>query len=150
MQPASSLLLQPLGATWSGGTACIPFALVLGAGGHGGIGAGSHTGGLGTPSRCIRDPDPVEGVPAAGLVNCHTAVVEGWQHGQDRRPQAWVITERRDVLGEYQGFRDKSLPSNPSQQEFQLVLGQIGTRPALDPTDVVRAGEPAGQAWPPL
>jgi hypothetical protein len=51
--------------------------------------------------------------------------------------------------GEYQGFRDKSLPSNP-HQEFQLVPGQIGTRPALDPTDVVRAGEPARQARPPL
>jgi hypothetical protein len=46
--------------------------------------------------------------------------------------------------GEYQGFRDKSLPNNPPHQEFQLVPGQIGTRPALDPTDVVRVGEPAG------
>jgi hypothetical protein len=35
-------------------------------------------------------------------------------------------------------------------QEFQLVPGQIGTRPALDPTDVVWAGEPAAQVWPPL
>jgi hypothetical protein len=90
------------------------------------------------------------GVPAAGLANRHAAVIEGRQCGQDRRPQAWVVTERRDILGEYQGFRDKSLPSNPSHQEFQLIPGQIGTPPTLDPTDVVRAGEPTGQARPPL
>jgi hypothetical protein len=96
-----------------GGTAWSPFVLVQGAGGHGGIRAGSHTGELGTPSRCIRDPDPMEGVSASGLTNRHAAVVEGRQHGQDRRPQAWVITKRWDVLGEYQGFRDKSLPGNP-------------------------------------
>jgi hypothetical protein len=68
---------------------------------------------LGTPSRCTRNLDPVEGVTTAGLANRHAAVIEGRQCGQDRRPQAWVITERQDVLGEYQGFRDKSLPSNP-------------------------------------
>jgi hypothetical protein len=55
----------------------------------------------------------VEGVSAAGLVNRHATVIGGRQRGQDRRPQAQVITERRDGLGEYQGFRDKSLPSNP-------------------------------------
>jgi hypothetical protein len=55
----------------------------------------------------------VEGVPAAGLANRHASVVEGRQRGQDRRPQASVIAERRDVMGEYQGFMDKSLPSNP-------------------------------------
>jgi hypothetical protein len=76
-QPSSPLLLRPPGATWGGGTACSPFALVQGAGGHGGIGAGSHTGGLQTSSPCIGDPDPAEGVPAAGLVNRHAAVVEG-------------------------------------------------------------------------
>jgi hypothetical protein len=114
---------DPPGATWGRGTARSPFALVQGAGGHDGIGAGSHTGGLGTSSRCIGDPDPAEGVPAAGLANRHAAVVEGRQCGQDRRPQPWVIAERRDVLGEYQGFRDKSLPSNPSHQDYQLVLG---------------------------
>jgi hypothetical protein len=70
----------------------------------------------------------VEGVPAAGLANRHAAVVEGRQRGQDRRPQAWVITECRDVLGEYQGFRDKSLPSNPptrssSSSQDRLVPG---------------------------
>jgi hypothetical protein len=86
--PVSPLLLQPLGATLGGGTACSPFALVQGVGGHDGIGAVSHTGGLGTSSRCIGDPDPVEGVPATGLANRHAAVVEGRQHGQDRRPQA--------------------------------------------------------------
>ena len=41
---------NPPGATWGGGTACSPFALVQGAGGHGGIGVASHTGGLGTSS----------------------------------------------------------------------------------------------------
>jgi hypothetical protein len=100
----------PPRATWGGGTACSPFALVQGARSHSGIGAGSHTGGLGTSNRCTGDPDPVEGVPAAGLANRHAAVVEGRQRGQDRRPQAWVIAKRRDVLGEFQGFKDKSLP----------------------------------------
>lgn len=52
--------------------------------------------------------------------------------------------------GEYQGLRDKSFPSNPSHQDCQLVPRQIGARPALDPADVVRAGEPTAQAWPPL
>jgi hypothetical protein len=79
-QPASPLLLRPPGAT-CGGTACSPFALVQGAGGHGGISTGSHTDGLGTPSRCTRDPDPAEGVPAAGLANRHTIVIEGRQRG---------------------------------------------------------------------
>jgi hypothetical protein len=87
-QPASPLLLRPPEATWGGGIACSPFALVQEAGGHGGIGTGSHTDRLGTPSRCTRDPDPTEVVPAAGLANCHADVIEGWQRGQDRRPQA--------------------------------------------------------------
>jgi hypothetical protein len=90
-----------LRATWGEGTARSPFALVLGAGGRGGIGDGSHTGGLGTSSRCIGDPNPAEGVPAAGLANRHAAIVEGRQRGQDRCPQLWVIAEHRDVLGEY-------------------------------------------------
>jgi hypothetical protein len=45
----------PPGATWGGGNACSPFTLVQGAGGR--------TGGLGTSSRCIEDPDPAVGVP---------------------------------------------------------------------------------------
>jgi hypothetical protein len=53
-----------------------------------------------------RGPDRWSGEPPR---HCH----RGSTIGQDRRPQPWVITERRDVLGEYQGFRDKSLPSNP-------------------------------------
>jgi hypothetical protein len=48
--------------------------------------------------------------------------------------------------GEYQGFRDKRLTSNPLHQEFQFLSGQISTRPALDPTDIIRACEPAAQA----
>jgi hypothetical protein len=133
-----------------GGTACSPFALVQGAGGHGGVGAGGHTGRLGTSSRCIGDPNPTKGVPAVGLANCHADVVEGRQQGQSRRPQAWVVAERWGALGEDQGLRDKSLPSNPSHQDSQLVPGQIGPRRALDSADVVRAGEPAAQARPPL
>jgi hypothetical protein len=62
----------------------------------------------------------MEGVPAAGLANRHAAVIEGQQRGQDRRPQAWVITERCDVMGEYQEFRDKSLPSNPPTRSSSL------------------------------
>jgi hypothetical protein len=117
-----------------------PFALVQGAGGHDGIDAASHTDGLGTSNWCIRDPDPAVGVPASGLANRHAAVVKGRQRGQDRRPQAWVVAD--PSLGEYQGLRDKSFPSNPSHQDCQLVLGQIGARPTLVPADVVRAGEP--------
>jgi hypothetical protein len=49
-QPVSPLLLRTPGATWDGGTACSPFALVQGARGHGGIGAGCRTGGLGPPT----------------------------------------------------------------------------------------------------
>jgi hypothetical protein len=90
------------------------------------------------------------GVPAAGLANRHAALIEGRQRGQDRHPQPWVVTERRDVLGEDQGLRDKSFPSNPSHQDCQLVPGQIGARPTLDPADVVRAGELAAQARSPL
>jgi hypothetical protein len=82
-----------------GGTACSPFALIQGARGHGGIGAASHTGGLGTSNWCIGDLDPVVGVPASSLANRHAAVVKGRQRGQDRRPQARVIAEHRDVLG---------------------------------------------------
>jgi hypothetical protein len=107
-QPASSLLLRPPGATWGGGTgggaACSPFTLVQGVGGHGG-GARSHTGRLGASSWRIGDPDPVVGVPATGLTNRHAALVEGQQCGQDRRPQPWVVAERRDALGEDQGRR---------------------------------------------
>jgi hypothetical protein len=73
------------------------------------------------------------GVPAAGLVNRYAALVEGRQRGQDRRPQPWVIAERRDALGEDQGLRDEGLTSNPLHQEFQLLPGQVGTRPTLDP-----------------
>jgi hypothetical protein len=83
-------------------------------------------------------------------MNHHAALVEGRQRGQYRRSQPWIITEHRDVLGKYQGFRDEGLTSNLLHQEFQLLPGQVGTRPALDPTDVVRAGEPATQAHPPL
>jgi hypothetical protein len=90
------------------------------------------------------------GVPASGLANRHAAVVKGRHRGQDHRPQAWVIVERRDVLGEDQGLRDKSFPSNPSHQDCQLVPGQIGAQPALDHADVVRAGEPAAQVQSPL
>jgi hypothetical protein len=75
---------------------------------------------MGTPSWCTKDPDPAEGVPAAGLANRHATVIEGRQRRQDHRPQVWVITERRDVLGEYQGFRDKSLPSNPPTMSSSL------------------------------
>jgi hypothetical protein len=96
-----------------GGTACSPFAFVQGVGGHGGSGAGSRTDGLGTSNWCIGDLDPAVGVPASGLANRHAAFVKGRQRGQDRRPQAWVVAEHRDVLGEYQRLRDKSFPVFP-------------------------------------
>jgi hypothetical protein len=92
------------------------------------------------------DLDPVEGVPTAGLTNCHTALVEGQQHGQDRRSQPWIITQRQDVLVEYQRFGDKGLTSNPLHQDFQLLLGQIGTRPMLDLANVIQASEPTAYA----
>jgi hypothetical protein len=89
---------------------CSPFALVQGAKGHGEIGAASHTGGLGTSNWCIGDPDPAVGVPASGLANRYAAVVKGRQRGQDCRPQAWVIVERRDVL---RSIRDSGTKVSP-------------------------------------
>jgi hypothetical protein len=76
----SPLLLQPPELPRAEGLLAAP-------GGHGGIGARSHTGGLGTSSWCVEDPDLAEGVPAAGLANLHVAIVEGRQCGQDLRPQ---------------------------------------------------------------
>jgi hypothetical protein len=78
------------------------------------------------------------------------ALVEGWQRGQDRRPQPWVIAERMDLPGEDQGLRDEGFPSNPSHQDRQLVPGQVGPQPVLDPANVVHANEPATQARHPL
>jgi hypothetical protein len=146
-QPASPLFLRPPGATRGGGATCNPFTLVQGARGHDGS-SGARTGGLGTPSWYTRDLDPAEGVPTAGLSNYHAALVEGRQRGQDRRSQPWIITQRRDALWEYQRFGDKGLTSNPLHQKLQLLLGQVDPRPALDPANVVWAGEPAAQARP--
>jgi hypothetical protein len=90
----------------------------------------------------------VVGVPAAGLVNRHAALVEGRQRGQDCCPQPWIVAECRDALGKDQKLRNEGLTSNPLHQDFQLVPGQVGPRPTLDPADVIRAGEPAAQARP--
>jgi hypothetical protein len=57
------------------------------------------------------------------MMNHHAALIEGRQRGQHRRSHPWIITERQDVLGEYQGFRDKGLTGNPLHQEFQLLPG---------------------------
>jgi hypothetical protein len=136
-----------------GGATCSPFALIQGAGGRGGGagssggGAGSHAGRLGASGRRTGDLNPAVGVPAAGLTNRHAALIKGRQRGQHRRSKRGVIIERRDALGKYQGFKDKGLTSNPLHQEFQLLPGQISSRPTLDPADIVRAGEPAAQAW---
>jgi hypothetical protein len=90
------------------------------------------------------------GVPASSLADHHVALIEVRQRGQDHRPQPWVVAERRDLLGEDQGLRDEGFPSNPSHQDCQLVPGQVGAWPTLDPVDVVHAGKPATQARPPL
>jgi hypothetical protein len=63
------------------------------------------------------------GVPAASLMNRHAALIEGRQPGQDRRPQPWIIAERRDALGKDQGLRNERLTGNPLHQDLQLVLG---------------------------
>jgi hypothetical protein len=126
----------------------LPLSMELGA--TAGPALGAPLAGWGPPSRYTRDLDPAEGVPTASLTNHHAALIEGPQRGQHRRSQPWIIIERRDVLGEYQGFRDKGLASNPLHQEFQLLPGQVGTRPTLDPADIIRASEPAAQARPPL
>jgi hypothetical protein len=84
-QPVLPLFLRPPGATWGGGAACRSLAPVHGAGGHGETGTRSPTGGLGTPSRYTRDLDPAEGVPTAGLMNRHAALIEGQQRGQHCR-----------------------------------------------------------------
>jgi hypothetical protein len=57
------------------------------------------------------------GVPASSLADHHAALVEGRQRGQDRRPQPWIVVERSDVLGEDQGLRDESFPSDRSLQD---------------------------------
>jgi hypothetical protein len=77
-----------------------------GAGRHDG-GAGSHAGRLGASGRCIGVLDPTVGVPAAGLVNRHAALIEGRQRGQDLRPQPWIVAERRDALGEDQRLKNE-------------------------------------------
>jgi hypothetical protein len=94
--------------------------------------------------------DPPVGVPAAGLADRHTTLIKGRQSGQHRRPQPWIVAERRNALGRYQGFGDKSLTSDPPHQNFQLLPGQVTPRPALDPTNVARAGKLATQTRPPL
>jgi hypothetical protein len=58
------------------------------------------------------------GVLAAGLANRHAALIEGRQRGEHCRAQPWIVAERRDVLGKYQGFEDKGLTSNPLHQGF--------------------------------
>jgi hypothetical protein len=118
------LFLRHPGGAWGGGAACSPFALVQGAGSHGG-GAGSsggdagrHTGSLGASSLWIRNPDPAVGVLVAGLVNRHAALVEGRQRGQNRRPQPCVVAERKDALGEDKGLGDEGLTSNTLHQNL--------------------------------
>jgi hypothetical protein len=120
--------LSPKGSgrfiAWGGGATCRPFALVQGAGGRGGGagsssgGAGSHADSLGASSRRIGDPDPTVGVPAAGLANCHAALVEGRQRGQNRRPQPCIVAERRNALAEDKGLGDEGLTSNPLHQNL--------------------------------
>jgi hypothetical protein len=78
-----------------------------------GKGAGSHADSLGASSRCIGDPNPAVRVSATDLTNRHAALVEGRQRGQDRRPQPWIIAERKDALGEDQGLRNEGLTGNP-------------------------------------
>jgi hypothetical protein len=73
----------------------MPLSKGLGPGGS----SGARTSGLGASNRHVGDPDPTMGVLAAGLAKRHAALVKGWQRGQDRRPQSWVVAERRDALG---------------------------------------------------
>jgi hypothetical protein len=73
---------------------------------------------MGASSQRIGDLNPAVGVPAAGLENRHAALVEGRQHGQDRRPQPWIVAERRDALGKDQGLRNEGLTGNPLHQDF--------------------------------
>jgi hypothetical protein len=82
------------------------------------------------PHRRAGDLQPVHrrsgsrgGRPASSLADRHAALVEGRQRGQDHRPQPWIVAERRDVLGEDQGLKDESFPSDPSHQDCQLVPG---------------------------
>jgi hypothetical protein len=107
-QSASPLFLRPPPPSVPPGVEELPVAplplskgrgLRRGAGSHDG-GAGSHAGRLGASSRCIGDRDPAVGVLATGLANRHAALVKGRQRGQNRRPQPWVVAERRDALGE--------------------------------------------------
>jgi hypothetical protein len=76
---AEELLAAPLPLSKGGGHG--------GGAGSSGGGAGSHADRLGASGRCVGNPDPVVGVPAAGLANRHASLVEGRQRGQDCRPQ---------------------------------------------------------------
>ena len=75
--------------------------------------SGARIGGLGTSGRYTENMDPPVGVPVAGLADRHAALIEGRQPGQHRRPQPWIIAERRNALRRYQGFGDKGLTSDP-------------------------------------
>jgi hypothetical protein len=105
---------------------------------------------LGTSEWYTGNMDPPVGVPTVGLTNRHTTLIKGRQSGQHRRPQPWIVAEQRNALGRYQGFRDKSLNSDPLHHNFQLLPGQVSLRPTLDPTNVARAGKLATQTRPPL
>jgi hypothetical protein len=74
-----------------------------GSAGNSNGGAGSHAGRLGASGRRVGDLDPAVGVSATGLANRHAALIEGRQHGQDHRPQPWIIAEHRDTLGKCWG-----------------------------------------------
>jgi hypothetical protein len=62
------------------------------------------------------------GVPVASLVNRHAALVEGRQRGQDHRPQPWVVTEHRDVLGEDPPTRTASSSQDRSVPDPRWIL----------------------------
>jgi hypothetical protein len=141
-QLVSPYSLRPSGGVQSGGATCRPLALVRGTRGHR-RSSGTHIGRLGTSDRYTGNMDPPVGVPAAGLTDRHTTLIKGRQSGQYHRPQPWIVAERRNPLGRYQGFGDKSLTSDPLHQNFQLLPGQVSPRPALDPTNVARVGKPA-------
>jgi hypothetical protein len=61
--------------------------------------SGAHIGRLGTSDRYTGNMDPPVGVPAAGLTDHHTTLIDGRQSGQHRRPQPWIVEERPNALG---------------------------------------------------
>ena len=94
-----------------------------------------------------RDPDPTVRV-ASGLACGQPAVVESWQGGQHRGPQARVLAEGNNTLGKDQVLQDEGVPRHRPHQDLQGFLGQVAPLSVVGPAAVVEAGEAPSRTWP--